>query len=451
MSDETVPPAGRPRFPWRAIFQRAATPVFVVGPTRRLRYANPAWEHLTGRPLLKTRGMRLSTRRSTGPLGLVLAPPAEVWSGRSVTVRRPVPPAEAGPPWWDVTFVPLLANEKVLGVLGFLAVVGDPPARGTARQTSAELGDLRKQHSAGFGFDLLTGPSPAAERFVAQARHAAKTDVPLWLLGEPGSGKETVARIVHHNGPNRERAFLGIDCTGLQPYLIESLLLGKGGLALSGSVGTLYLKDPASLPRDLQDRIAGLFTHPRPGMPRLVCGSHATAVDDVKSGKLISAFHTILSVLELRLTPLRDRPEDLAKIVDKLLDRLTVGTKPRLVDDVHSLLKAYDWPGNYHELANMLGQAIRKAENGPIQSDHFPRVMREKQLLATKPPLPPGKAWTLDGVLESVERRLIELALQKANNSQTDAAAALGIFRTRLGRRIEALGISIGQRTAKES
>ena len=376
----------------------------------------------------------------------MLAPPADVWAGRSVAVRRPVPPAEAGPPWWDVTFVPLLANEKVLGVLGFLAVVGDPPARGTARQTPAELGELRKHHAAGFGFDLLTGPSPASERFVAQARLAAKTEAHLWLLGEPGAGKETVARIVHHNGPNRERAFLGIDCAGLQPYLIESLLVGKGGLALSGAVGTLYLKDPAALPRDLQDRIASLFAHPRPGMPRLVSGSQRPALDDVQAGRLIPAFHTVLSILELRLTPLRERPEDLAKIVDKLLDRASP-PKPRLADDVLPALKAYDWPGNYRELADGLGQALRKAESGPLQREHLPRIVREKQMLAANPPAPPSKVWTLDGVLESVERRLIELALRKANDSQTDAAAALGIFRTRLGRRIDALGITLGNRT----
>ena len=439
----TEPLPNRHRFPWRAMFHKASTAVFVVGPARRLRYANPAWEKLAGRPLLKVRGTKVSSRKSTGPLGQVLAPPADAWAGRSVTVRRPVPPAEAGPPWWDLTFVPLMADSKVLGVLGFVTLVGDPPLRGTAKQTPADLGELRKQHALGFGFDTLTGPSQATERFVAQARLAAKTDAPLWLVGEPGTGKEHVARVVHHNGPNREKAFVGVDCAGVQPYLVESLLVGKGGLALSGTVGTLYLKGPAALPRDLQDRLAELFVHPRPGMARLVSGSNRVALDGVKAGTLIAPFHTALSVLELRVPSLKDRKDDLPKLIDKLLDRIATGSKPKLVEDVLTVLKAYDWPGNVRELADVLDQAIRRAGDGLIKRDHLPRGLREKFLVASNPPTPAGPVWTLDGVLEAVEKRLIELALRKAGNSQTDAAAALGIFRARLGRRIEALKISV--------
>jgi transcriptional regulator with PAS, ATPase and Fis domain len=441
MSDPVPPepspvPGDRPRFPWRAFFHRAAVAVFVVGPTRRLRYANPAWEKLTGRPLAKVRGMRVSSRRSASPLGQALAAPLEVWAGQPARSRRPVPPADSGPPWWDVTFIPLPGDGRMLGVLGFVTATGER-ARGGPK-VPAELADLRRMHAAAFPFELLALPSPASERLVGQARLAAQVTAPLWIVGEPGSGKETLARVVHHNGLTREKAFLGLDCGGLQPALVESLLFGKGGLTGSGRVGTVYLKDPAALPLNLQDRLAGLFTADRANPPRLVCGSARTAAAEVRAGRLIPPFHTALAVLELRVPPLRDRPDDLPALADRLLDRLG---RPALADDVWPVLRAYDWPGNVRELADVLGGAARRAGNGPVTRDHLPRHVREKHLIASDPLPAVGRPWTLDGVLEAVEKRLIELALRKAGNSQTDAAELLGVFRARLWRRMETLGI----------
>jgi len=163
----------------------------------------------------------------------------------------------------------------------------------------------------------------------------------------------------------------------------------------------------------------------------------------VEAGTLIAPFHTVLSVLELRVPSLKERTDDLPKLIDKLLDRIATRSKPKLADDVLPVLKAYDWPGNVRELADVLDQAVRRAGDGLVKRDHLTRGLREKFLVASNPPAPAGPVWTLDGVLEAVEKRLIELALRKAGNSQTDAAAALGIFRARLGRRIEALKISV--------
>jgi transcriptional regulator with AAA-type ATPase domain len=440
---EQVPaPGGRPQFAWRAFFHKAAVPVFVVGPSRRLRYANPAWESLTGRPLAKARGMRVSARRSASPLGRALAAPPEVWTGQTAHARRPVPPADAGPPWWDVTFVPLPGDGRMLGVLGFIAAVGGPRPRGGPK-VPAVVADLRRAHAAGFAFELFAGPSPASERMVAQARLAAQVAAPVWVVGESGAGKETLARVVHHNGPAREKAFLGLDCAGLQPALVEGLLFGKGGLAGSGRLGTVYLKDPAALPLNVQDRLAGLFTAEKGNGPRLICGSARTAAEEARSGRLIPPFHTALSVLELRIPPLRDRPDDLPAIADRLLDRCPTpaGGKAMLADDVWPVLRSHAWPGNVRELADVLGQSVRRAGDGPVTRDHLPRYVREKHLLASDPLPVAGRAWTLDGVLEAVEKRLIELALRKTGNSQTEAAELLGVFRARLWRRMEALDI----------
>ena len=117
----------------------------------------------------------------------------------------------------------------------------------------------------------------------------------------PGSGKETLARVIHHNGTTKDRAFVGVDCGGLPAHFIESLLYGHGGLAESGRIGTMYLKEPTALPRDLQQRIADWFAGSG-AKPRLISGSTTPAADE----QLVPAFHRSLSVLELRCPPLRE-------------------------------------------------------------------------------------------------------------------------------------------------
>src|SRR5436190_193244 len=162
MSRDHLPPKkGRPKgsetfTSWRTFFQETTTPVYVLGKGRRLRFANAAWEKLTGLKLADALGMVCSARRG--------------------------------------------------------------------------------------------GSSPASRRLLGQLRHAANSSAPVWLVGEPGSGKETAARVIHHAGPRRNSGFVGLDCAGLQPYLVESLLFGHGGV-LGAPVGTLYLKDPVTLPR----------------------------------------------------------------------------------------------------------------------------------------------------------------------------------------------------------
>ncbi len=437
MADDT-PPAATPkrgRFPWRTVFQRSSTALFVVGPNRRLRYANPAWEMLTGKTLAALRGMRITATRSGSPLGQALAVPPETWGGKPVTVRRAVPPRGDGPPWWDVSFQPVMGDGRPLAVVGCVTPAGEPSVRGGFKLPAA-VGALRAEVAGAFGFDLLAGPSPVAERLMTQARHAASTAAPLWLVGEPGSGKRTVARVVHHHGPTKDRAFVAVDCAGLPGYLLEVQLFGRGGLAYGGHLGTVYLSDPAALPRELQDRLLTLFTVPRPKAPRLVCGSTRPAAELVAADTLLPKFHTTLAVLEVRIPPLRDRLADLPRLIDRLLPRFGLSA---LATGTLDVLRAHPWPGNLRELADVLQTAAVKAGDTPLSPDHLPRRLRE-QLLAVGPPR--DKPPSLDTVLEAVERRLIQHALTQANGAQAAAATRLGVPRARLWRRAVALGLA---------
>ena len=375
MADKTPPKKGRPRgsgsFPWRAFFQHSTTPVFVLGKGRRLRFANPAWEKLTGVKLADALGMVCSARRHSTPLAAALAPTPEAEAGKPDKSRRATPGARHGTQWWDIAFAPLAGDDGLHGIVGFITVTGESTPH-AARKLPTSLVALREQHAAHFSLDLFAGTSPASERFLSQLRHAAQSSAPMWLLGESGSGKETAARVIHHAGPNRDRTFVGVDCTGIQPFLVESVLFGHGGLLASGHIGTLYLKDPAALPRDLQQKLADCFTENQTA-PRLISGSTRSAQEEAAAGKLVSEFHTALSVLELRVPPLRERLDDLAKLVAHFLPGVKVDA------EALDVLRVQPWAGNLRELADALAEAAKAASDGPVKREHLPRELRVRR------------------------------------------------------------------------
>lgn len=428
---------GRPRgsgsFPWRSFFQQSTTPIFVLGKGRRLRFANSAWEKLTGLKLIDALGMVCSGRRHSTPLAAALAPSPEAEAGKPDRARRIAPTGRSGPPWWDIAFSPLAGVDELVGIIGTITVVGEP-ATAVVRKMPPYLAELRDRHAQAFALDLFAGDSPTSERFVKQLRLAADSIAPVWLLGEPGSGKETAARVIHHTGPRRDKAFFGIVCAGLQPYLIESLLFGHGGLIGPGHIGTIYLKNPSALPRDLQQKLAELFCESKAGTPRLISGSTETSVAEAAAGKLIPEFQTELSVLELRVPPLRERLADLPYLAALLLSDVALDSA------AIEILNSHTWPGNLRELASALNDASIAAAEGPIKKEHLPRELRTKAGIESLPAKP--KPLMLDPLLEAVERRLIELAMSRGLGNATKAAELLGIFRTRLSRRLVALGFN---------
>ncbi|HEX4607779.1 MAG TPA: sigma 54-interacting transcriptional regulator [Urbifossiella sp.] len=432
MSDP--PRKGRPKgaggFTWRSFFHRSTTPVFVLGKNRRLRYANPAWERLAGVTLAESLGLVCSARRHATPLAAALAPTPDALAGRPDAARRPAPPNRTGPPWWDITFVPLAAADGLHGIVGSVRVVGEP-VRAAARVIPAAVAAVREKHAAGFTPDLLP------PRLAAQLRLAGQTAAPVWLIGEPGSGKATAARVVHHAGAAREKMFVRVGCGELQPYLVESLFWGHGGLAGTDRVGTVYLADPAALSRDIQQQLLDLFTDDQPGTPRLVCGSPRPAATDVAAGRLLPEFHTLLSVLEITVPPLRDRADERPRLVSRLLDRS--GAPPDIEPAAVEVLAAQPWPGNVRELAATVAEAVAAAAGGPVKREHLPRELRVRAGLEKPAPEPP---LALEPAVAALEERLIRRALARTRGNVTKAADLLGIPRGRLLRRMTALGLS---------
>ena len=140
---------------------------------------------------------------------------------------------------------------------------------------------------------------------------------------------------------------------------------------------------------------------------------------------LVPAYQTLLSAFELRVPPLRDRLDDLPRLAARI-----VPDRP-LDAAALAVLRAHPWPGNLRELAEVLHEAASTGQAGPILREHLPLDLRVR---SETPRTPPAKPLNLDAILEAVEKRLIQLALRKANNNQTEAAELLGVFRARLRR-----------------
>jgi DNA-binding NtrC family response regulator len=334
-----------------------------------------------------------------------------------------------------VTFVPLQDAGGLTVILGFVRTVGASTAAKGQGGLTAEVIALRQSAVQRFSFDLLASDVPAMQRVEAQARLAAGLRAPIWITGEGGTGKETLARIIHYNGPLRDLPFLGLDCSGLQPFLLKNILFGPTGV-LTSRPGALYFKDAEALPRDLQAEVLN-WVEESDDPPRVMVGVRDVAGAPAPAS-FLAEFAAAFDVLEIRLPPLRERLADLPRLIAHLLggEPGAAATALEVASEAIEFLARHSWPGNLSELVAVLRAAHGSASAKRIEAGHLPLYLRAALNPPTEKELP-----KLDEVLERIETRLIRLALRRAKGNKSEAAETLGVQRARLLRRIEALGI----------
>jgi transcriptional regulator with PAS, ATPase and Fis domain len=427
-------------FRWQALFRHTTEAVFVLNRRRRLLFANRAWEALAGQPLADARGLVCSRRESDHPLASVaftLCPPPGVLHGHSGRVQRPVPGSTSGPPWWEIEFLPLSDADGVIAVVGKITASAPTPSPPSTQPLSESLAVVRTQAADHYRPDALDDAGLAT--VAAQARLAAGSRCPVYVVGEPGTGKHWLARAIHHASDRRGLPFVALDCAHLPAAALRPVVERSDG------VGTLYLREPAALPRELQADLARRLGDD--AGPRVIAGS--TAADDPKRpvflGQMLPEFYDALAVLIVPLPPLRVRKDDLPRLVDVMLrragpidDKAIVGLTPAAWECV----RAYSWPGNLRELYATLAQAGRRAAKDQIDVADLPLAVQQAKAAAEAPAAaPPAELPPLDKVLEEVEKRMIRLALEQAGGNKSKAAELLGIWRPRLLGRIKALGL----------
>jgi transcriptional regulator with AAA-type ATPase domain len=428
---------------WRP-FQRAAEPIFVLNRHRRIVFVNRAWEQLTGLPIAEARQITCRPgRRLSGDwedlLRQVLRPPDEVLDGAAGRTRKRVPRFDPARCWWDIDFLPFRDESGLLFIVGRITLSAVLTGAGPASLPEGALA-LREAVRRRHDYDALASELPAMNRVADQVRLAARVRVPALIVGERGTGKEWLAHTIHALGADRQRPFVALDCARLTPASLGGVLFGEGELAQPGEVGTVYLREPSRLPREMQQRLGARLAAGDEGRePRLLAGLCGDPDAEVGAGRLLADLAGRLATLTIAVPPLRERREDLPQIVERLLERAGAAAGRRVTGLAHAtwdVVRAYPWPGNIAELYAALVGACARAGGERLEPGDFPLYLR----LGPKPgaaerPLP------LKDLLEGAERRLLELALRRSGGNKSKAAELLAVWRPLLLRRMSALGI----------
>jgi transcriptional regulator with PAS, ATPase and Fis domain len=282
---------------------------------------------------------------------------------------------------------------------------------------------------------------------------SAGSDANVLILGESGTGKEVVARLIHQHS-KRDGPFVALNCAAIVDTLIESELFGHekgaftgadrrkpgkfelaaGGTLFLDEIGELALPLQAKLLRTLQERVIERVggTAPIPVDVRIIAATHHELFGLAAKGHFREDLAYRLKVIEIRLPPLRERPEDIPLLAQSLLDRIAVQHRacpPPLSEAVIHSLQRHDWPGNVRELENTLTQALVRARGGAILPEHL-------QFATTGATAPATADTTVLRSLAEVEAEHIQRVLEHTGGHKGHACEILGISRPALDRKI---------------
>lgn len=345
----------------------------------------------------------------------------------------------------------------------------------------------------------LIGDSPAMSHVRAMIAKLARSQAPVYISGESGSGKELAARLIHQNSSRKEKTFVAVNCGAIPENLMESEFFGykKGaftgaaqdtqGLFQAANGGTLFLDEVADLPlamqvkllRAIQEkkvRVVGGTTEEAVDV-RIISATHKNLNAMMEKGEFRQDLYYRLNVIQLKMPSLREHPEDIPELTNRLLRKLSASqglNPPSISTDAQLFIQQLAFPGNVRELENMLERALALCDGERISikdlsMDDMPlltdrRTQRTEQhvdsteLQAQTSAIPPiteaavkdqslllPDDLNLSDYLEDIEKRTILHALERTNNNKTAAAKLLGIsFRT-LRYRLSKLGLSKDQ------
>ena len=333
----------------------------------------------------------------------------------------------------------------------------------------------------------LTGNSATMQRLREQIAKLARSQAPIYVSGESGSGKEVAARLIHEQGPRASHPFIPVNCGAIPSELMESEFFGhvkgsftgavadKEGLFQAAAGGTLFLDEVADLPLSMQVKLlraiqekairaVGAATEESIDV-RILSATHKDLSREVAEDRFRQDLYYRLNVIELAMPSLRERPADIEELTGQILARLAAeysGNVPEISAAALGALQGYDFPGNVRELENVLERAFTLCEIAKIEATDLqlgssnleethatatPAATGDKsadtdspQATASLPTaLAPGQS--LEEFLEEIERKLIVNALEATRWNKTAAAKELGITFRALRYRLKKLDL----------
>jgi len=341
-------------------------------------------------------------------------------------------------------------NERLLNVLRTQVDLG------RALRRSARLEDLGRRRRGGEGMQLVM-QSRAMEPVLRVVERVGPSDASLLITGEPGTGKEVVAELVHETSQRAERPLVTINAGGLADGLLESELFGhvKGAFtdakqARTGCFeladgGTLFLDEIANMPMSQQNKLLRVLQtgefHPvgssrtRTVDVRVIAATNADLAREVAEGRFRQDLLYRLNTVEIVVPPLRERGEDVVALAGTFLRHFTTRyRKPieGLSAGAEAALRDHHWPGNVRELQHAIERAVLLAEGSTIEPGD----------LALRTEATPGPSALERMTLDEAEAFLISRALQRHQGNVSAAATELGLSRSALYRRLARHGMS---------
>jgi two-component system NtrC family response regulator len=322
------------------------------------------------------------------------------------------------------------------------------------RRLAAEVRDLRIR-AVGVEREVVS-VSPAMNQVLSMADRVAGTDATVLITGESGTGKEAVARRIHVRSQRAEGPFVAVNCAAIPGELLESELFGHARGAFTGAVrdragrfrqaagGTIFLDEVGEIPlllqakllRVLQERAVDVVggDHPVPVDARIVAATNRDLPEKVRDGTFREDLYYRLNVVEIRVPPLRDRPEDILPLVEYFMKEASAGREITVPPAVMEELKSRPWPGNVRELKNACERMAILCAGAEVSIEDLPPAAPRTG--EEWPSLPP------DGLsLVDLEKKVIERAMRLKGGNITQAAAYLRVPRHILVYRIEKYGI----------
>ena len=357
---------------------------------------------------------------------------------------------------------------------------------------TTEVRRLKKSAGGELGFSDMIAGAPAMKQVVRLGERAAASNIPILITGESGVGKELVARAIQAASDRSGKPFVAVNCGAIPENLVESTLFGHERGSFTGATGkhmgkfqeadggTLFLDEIGELPLDMQVKLLRALQEgevdpvgskrPVKVNVRIVSATNRDLTEQVSEGAFREDLFYRLNVFPVEVPPLRARREDVPALVRHFIARFNASENKEVADasaETLAMLSGFDWPGNVRQLENSVFRAVVLCDGDMLQPEDFPQISglsHDYAALETPPPFGgesvvsfpeqetgegAGPIALMDSghlrTLESIERDLIEFAIENYSGRMSEVARRLGVGRSTLYRKVREYDLDVDE------